>query len=351
MLLSNDCVIVPGFGGFVAHHVDACYSEEEHEYVPPMRAVGFNPMLKLNDSLLVQSYIAAYDMGYPEALKRIEGEVAELRSRIDIDGHYDFCGVGRLSIDSEGKYNFEPCAAGLLTPSLYGLSTFDIVPMKSSSVSVVVEVGQTAEDTVAESSNSDKSESPALAVPAVGEETVDDESADNTAVCIPLNVLRNVAAACIAVLVLFLMPKPVSDDGMSLNRGGVDTNFLYSIMPKGVTTNKPDLGNVKKELATEAKKVASDTLAAAPKKVVEKDVAKNFTIVLASKVSRKNAISYVKRLHDSGLAAADTLFKPHNNRVVYGRYATRDEALKVRNTLNDNVEFADSWVMNIERGS
>ncbi|MQO83477.1 SPOR domain-containing protein, partial [Prevotella copri] len=25
LLLSNDCVIVPGFGGFMAHHVDARY--------------------------------------------------------------------------------------------------------------------------------------------------------------------------------------------------------------------------------------------------------------------------------------------------------------------------------------
>ena len=32
LLLNNDCVIVPGFGGFMAHHVDSVYDEEEKTY-------------------------------------------------------------------------------------------------------------------------------------------------------------------------------------------------------------------------------------------------------------------------------------------------------------------------------
>ncbi len=35
LLLSNDCVIVPDFGGFMAHHVDAYYDEEETIFLPP----------------------------------------------------------------------------------------------------------------------------------------------------------------------------------------------------------------------------------------------------------------------------------------------------------------------------
>ena len=57
LLLNNDCVIVPGFGGFMAHHVDSVYDEEEKMFLPPSRTLGFNPRLHINDSLLAQSYV------------------------------------------------------------------------------------------------------------------------------------------------------------------------------------------------------------------------------------------------------------------------------------------------------
>ena len=68
LLLDNDCVIVPGFGGFVAHHVEARYDKSDNSFLPPLRSLGFNPHLKnINDSLLAQSYVEAYDISYPEA--------------------------------------------------------------------------------------------------------------------------------------------------------------------------------------------------------------------------------------------------------------------------------------------
>ena len=96
LLLHNDCVIVPDLGGFVAHHVDARYSEEECLFLPPTRMLGFNPQLTMNDSLLVQSYADTYDLSYPEALGRVEQEVAALRSALDEEGHCDLEGLGTL---------------------------------------------------------------------------------------------------------------------------------------------------------------------------------------------------------------------------------------------------------------
>ena len=77
LLLNNDCVIVPNLGGFVAHHREARYDGNEQLFLPPLRTIGFNPKLHLNDSLLAQSYIEAYDISYPDAMNRIEGEVNE----------------------------------------------------------------------------------------------------------------------------------------------------------------------------------------------------------------------------------------------------------------------------------
>ena len=70
LLLKSDCVIVPGLGGFVASHVAARYDAGDKMFIPPLRTLGFNPKLSVNDSLLVQSYSDAYDMSYPDALAR-----------------------------------------------------------------------------------------------------------------------------------------------------------------------------------------------------------------------------------------------------------------------------------------
>ena len=84
LLLNNDCVIVPGFGGFMAHHRPAEYVDEAGMFYPPQRTLGFNSQLRLNDSLLAQSYVEAYDISYPEAVRRIEEEVAEIKQTISI---------------------------------------------------------------------------------------------------------------------------------------------------------------------------------------------------------------------------------------------------------------------------
>ena len=55
LLLENDCVIVPELGGFIAHYQPAHYEENEGVYVPPIRTVGFNSQLTMNDGLLVQA--------------------------------------------------------------------------------------------------------------------------------------------------------------------------------------------------------------------------------------------------------------------------------------------------------
>ena len=70
LLLENDCVIVPNFGGFVAHYV-----KEENLFLPPTRIIGFNSQLKLNDGVLVQSYMSAHDTSFADATRMVEKEV------------------------------------------------------------------------------------------------------------------------------------------------------------------------------------------------------------------------------------------------------------------------------------
>ena len=126
LLLDNDCVIVPDLGGFMSHYIEARYDDRENLYLPPLRTLGFNPKLTMNDSLLAQSYVEAYDISFPEAISRIEKEVSELHQHLENEGYYELYDIGTLRLNGEGNYEFEPCEAGILTPSLYGLNTLEI---------------------------------------------------------------------------------------------------------------------------------------------------------------------------------------------------------------------------------
>ena len=65
LLLENDCVIVPGLGGFVAHYTPAMRVAEENVFLPPTRIIGFNPQLKMNDAVrwAVEWYRDFYEKG------------------------------------------------------------------------------------------------------------------------------------------------------------------------------------------------------------------------------------------------------------------------------------------------
>ena len=82
LLFKNECVIVPQLGGFVTHYVPAHFNPEEGLYLPPSRSVGFNPQLQLNDGLLVQSYMQAGDLSFPEAVQQLEADVNQLKQQL-----------------------------------------------------------------------------------------------------------------------------------------------------------------------------------------------------------------------------------------------------------------------------
>ena len=130
LLLENDCVIVPGFGGFIAHYAPAQQENEDFVFLPPMRVMGFNPQLRINDGLLAQSYMSVYGFSFPEAVKIIQQQSEELISSIHETGHIELNDVGELRYNIHGKYEFNPFDYRLATPDLYGLDSFKMKELK-----------------------------------------------------------------------------------------------------------------------------------------------------------------------------------------------------------------------------
>ena len=305
----------------MSHYIEARYDDRENLYLPPLRTLGFNPKLTMNDSLLAQSYVEAYDISFPEAISRIEKEVSELHQHLENEGYYELYDIGTLRLNGEGNYEFEPCEAGILTPSLYGLNTLEI--------DKIVPVAPIAEP---------------LRQPAQEQK----EPAER-AIHIKMSTLRKTAAIAAAIALLVMLAIPVGNSTRQfLDTCKIDKSWFYRIMPKEITSNKPVTVNTKAATPKPAAPVKDD-----PKQpVVEEKVqepATYWTIVLASQVSKKNAELFAASLQKRGYAEATVVLRRNGNKVVMGRFSSETEAQnRVRTLRQESADFAEAWVMKMQ---
>ena len=131
LLLENDCVIVPGLGGFIAHNKSAEFKDSANVFCPPSKTIGFNPQLTINDGLLAQSYMQAYDTDFPDASRKIESVVSQIKETLYKNGQAELDNIGTLYYTMAGIYGFEPYSNAFFSPNLYGLSSFSISPLSA----------------------------------------------------------------------------------------------------------------------------------------------------------------------------------------------------------------------------
>ena len=349
LLLSNDCVIVPDFGGFMAHHVDAHYDEDEGLFLPPQRTLGFNPQLKINDSLLAQSYVEAYDISYPEAVLRIEDEVNELKMHLQTKGFYELSSIGTLEFNENGNYVFTPCEAGILTPDLYGLCSFEMTPLKISAAPVPETVEEEEEEKEAtQIFNINPLERDVETTEAEAEVEAEDEEEEDV-VRIKFSWIRNAVAVAAILLAVFFATMPTGKtEMMTRTISNINSNLFFGMMSKDTNTSKIEISKADIQKPTNK----ADTISKLEKIKTEQTVKaepvkKGYCIVLASQVSKRNAEMFIERLKAKGLDSAEIYVKQKAQsirRVVCGNFQTQEEAYNELRKIHKDEELKDAWV-------
>ncbi|MCK0130330.1 SPOR domain-containing protein [Flavobacteriaceae bacterium F08102] len=122
LLYRYECVIVPGFGGFVMNTKPAIISPYSKTFYPPHKLITFNSHLVHNDGLLA-NYIASVDqIPYDSALNFINFEVnAWIETLRKTDLTLEDIGFFTLEKDS---LIFEPQTEVNYLTEAYGLSSF-----------------------------------------------------------------------------------------------------------------------------------------------------------------------------------------------------------------------------------
>ncbi len=358
LLLSNDCVIVPRLGGFMTHHIEARYDEHDSMFLPPLRTLGFNAQLNINDSLLVQSYIEAYDISYPEALQRIEDEVEELKQHLQNEGSYELNDIGVLTLNDDGNYVFTPCEAGILTPALYGLSSFEMKPLQTTAAQVVKAVPPVTEQPV------ETPQQPAAQIFDLGDQTPEEEvenTEDNDVVRIKFSWIRNAVAVAAILLAVFFLAMPTGKtDMMQRTISNINNSLLFGMMSEDTNMSKIEIQKkvTRKETSRSENTQKTDSIAKSVADAQAKSVAdaqaesvadapRKYCIVLASCVSIRNANSFIERLQEKGYEQAEVFERNNIRRVIYGHYPSEEAAHDDLRRFHRHSETAEAWLMEL----
>lgn len=129
LLVTNDCVVIPGLGAILAHALPARYSDGSSCVLPPSRVFSFNASLAHNDGLLVGSISRSKSVSFEAARDYVAGEVETMRRKLASDGSLSLGLVGSLTLTPEGNLSFCTYQSSLLSPSCFWLPAVSLTPV------------------------------------------------------------------------------------------------------------------------------------------------------------------------------------------------------------------------------
>ena len=306
LLLENDCVIVPGLGGFVGHYTPAVRLAEENRFLPPARVIGFNPSLKMNDGLLVQSYASVYGTSFSDATRRIEHQVCRLQNKLYEEGKVELANIGELRCSVYGALSFVPFDSKLTTPYLYGWQGFEMRELQAMPQQRTAAAG------------ADKSVAPI--------------HRRRRNFRMQGAVIRHAMSAVAAVLLFFLLSTPIENTGMMeenyarlmpselfsqmghpslvVTPVGLDVPAVAQQQPKKKVTVPVAVKEVKVKAAATAKAVPTEkTVKAAPAEKTVKAVSAEKTVKAAPAEKAAKAVSAEKAAKDIKAVLAEKTAK------------------------------------------
>lgn len=162
LLVKNNCVIIPQFGGFIANRQAAVIDRSKGQIQPPYKHLLFNPQLKNNDGLLANYVAQQIDQSYNSTLETISEKVSEWKQRLMAGERIEIAEIGFL-YTSEGVVKFEQNREFNLLLEAYGLSSVKFVSLheeKSKAVEIEFKTSEAKITTVEDKANTDEKPEP-----------------------------------------------------------------------------------------------------------------------------------------------------------------------------------------------
>lgn len=148
LMLSNDCVVVPGFGAFIAQYTSSNNCAQNSTFTSPKRSISFNASINHNDGLLANSIAKKASIPYAEALKQIEKSTTICRQALSDGSEVPFGRLGFFISNAEGHIEFIPFHHELANDDFFGLQSFSFPTLAERDAQVATE--ETVSETYSE---------------------------------------------------------------------------------------------------------------------------------------------------------------------------------------------------------
>jgi nucleoid DNA-binding protein len=291
ILLLNDCVIIPDFGGFVANYKPATI--ENNQFFPPTKEIAFNNKLISNDGLLVNFISEAEGIDYFNAKQKLDSFVEETMLNLERNRNVYFEGVGYLHYDSRENLQFEPQVKQNLLVESYGLQNFSYEKLYQRQIP-----------------------KPAIKV----------EYREPVPVIFQHRKLRKLAIAIPLLIALALIPMKHNNEYVSKSDMG-----MWETLMK----NTPALSTPAQEQSLVENSSNVSLTEATPFK---------YFIIGGSFRSAENATKFIKQLKEQGYNGQNLGVFNGLNRVAMEGFATIDEAQKELNSLLSKNPASGVWI-------
>jgi hypothetical protein len=129
LLIEEDFVVIPNFGGFVTHYSPALLEPTKNILIPPGKNISFNVKLSKNDGLLAQSIAVKTGLSYNSALKSIEIKVDSWLNNLEKTKYLELDGIGSFIQDKEGNLVFEQFNETNFSNASFGLTNVHATPV------------------------------------------------------------------------------------------------------------------------------------------------------------------------------------------------------------------------------
>ncbi len=124
LLFQYECIVIPGFGGFITKEIPAKIHPIQNHFVPPSKDIVFNVHLKANDGLLINHIVRSEKITYSEAKNKLESFVVQCEAALKNGKRIHFRKVGTLFINEAGFKQFEPDSTQNYLADSFGLKSF-----------------------------------------------------------------------------------------------------------------------------------------------------------------------------------------------------------------------------------
>ncbi len=215
LLLRHNCVIVPGFGGFVAKQASAKIDYESGNMLPPSKSLLFNRQLVNNDGLLVNEFSLSNDVDYDASVKVIDQKIQGWNQLLNSGQRIELDRIGLIYMDTEKNLCFEQDRFFNLLLASFGLGEVQFTAEKAEKTKVpeLVVLEKPEEEDIKSLIIEDEGDTPVISIKAP-EKQEDNKKQTANALDKSSNkkIWRYVAAACIVPIAFYSVWIPMKTD-------------------------------------------------------------------------------------------------------------------------------------------